>query len=757
VDVTINAENLGTNPANETSVYIYCGDPYINIRINQSYIGSIAGLSNATNPIPLQFEVASNCPNNYTIRFSVSFVASGGYSWNRNFTIAVNTPILSIAQIIMHDSNGNNYAEPGEVIDYGFNLSNTGLVCANNIVAIMSNNDPWITVLENTSTFNPVSPSGSSLNNAYFSIQVSPDCPSGYIATIYITINSLGYTVTRNYTLTVYKPSVTLTNWYIDDLATNSNCLVDPGETGFIVLNLYNSQMVSVSNADVSIVSDNSNFVLLPSTYRILTIDKQSTYQLAVQYNANSMLLEGTEVTLTINVSSDNADLYTVVRSFRVGNDITFHDFETSNAAYVATNSITPGWAYGSSTYSGAYSGTKVWGCVLSNLYGANATYELVSPSFKLNTGASLSFYHKYDLELSTNGLIPYDGGRVMISTNNGVSWSLLTPQGGYPFSSVSALSGPGYCGLLNTWTLATINLSSYSHQTVKIKWQMKTDGAVFRNGWFIDDVKVIGTPSTSSIGVISGLVTLSHPVASVNRVNVVTSGLTVNPDSIGNFKIRVSNGTYTIKARLNGFAERTTNATVQLNNTVSNVNLLLEYLTCPQNLTWMAQQNQVNMRWDTDLRPNFLHYNIYRKIGTGSWMQIAESTQSNYTDVANVNTWIDYKITSDFGTSESISTNTIRFLPDDECITPPQKPINFKIIKNGNSMRLSWDRVNHDIDDNLLIPWEYRIYSSNEAYFDTSISNFVSSTTNNWIDLSIDNDHCKYYKIRAMIGFMNN
>lgn len=107
------------------------------------------------------------------------------------------------------------------------------------------------------------------------------------------------------------------------------------------------------------------------------------------------------------------------------------------NGDYTATS----GWTWGSSSYSGAHSGTKVWGTILSDFYSANANYELISEDYPIGNNASLSFYHRSHTEPIQ------DGGNVSISTDGGANWTVLAPNTPYSTSYVASLSAPGYSG----------------------------------------------------------------------------------------------------------------------------------------------------------------------------------------------------------------------------------------------------------------------------------------------------------------------
>ncbi|MFZ2235685.1 MAG: choice-of-anchor B family protein [Dokdonella sp.] len=128
--------------------------------------------------------------------------------------------------------------------------------------------------------------------------------------------------------------------------------------------------------------------------------------------------------------------------------------------------------------------------------YNASECLALRSEPITLTAGQSpmLDFWTRYDIEAG------WDGGVVQISTNDGGTWTTITPTGGYP-SVFSHNGNANACGFPNgtgaytgtnlTWTHPTFNLAAYAGQTVRLRWQFSTDGAVEQGGWWLDDLRM--------------------------------------------------------------------------------------------------------------------------------------------------------------------------------------------------------------------------------------------------------------------------
>jgi hypothetical protein len=84
-----------------------------------------------------------------------------------------------------------------------------------------------------------------------------------------------------------------------------------------------------------------------------------------------------------------------------------------------------------------------------------------------------------------------------MISSD-GRNWTQLTPVGGYPYKLVDETDGnfapqtPCFSHDPN-WKQVTFDLSAY-HGVHQIMFRFATDGATVDEGWYVDDIEIVGT-----------------------------------------------------------------------------------------------------------------------------------------------------------------------------------------------------------------------------------------------------------------------
>ena len=177
-------------------------------------------------------------------------------------------------------------------------------------------------------------------------------------------------------------------------------------------------------------------------------------------------------------------------------------NFDSDDGGFVGTGS----WQWGnpSSGPGSAHTAPNCWATNLSGDYSDDANWTLTSPDIDLTdcSDATLTFWHWYETEYSWFMGYAYDGGNVKISTDGGSSWSLITPNGGYPVyasGSTSGIAGEDcYGDATGGWVQATFNLAGYVGGNIRLRWHFGSDGSVSSYpGWYIDDVDVSGGGGT--------------------------------------------------------------------------------------------------------------------------------------------------------------------------------------------------------------------------------------------------------------------
>src|SRR5690606_1186448 len=153
----------------------------------------------------------------------------------------------------------------------------------------------------------------------------------------------------------------------------------------------------------------------------------------------------------------------------------------------ITSNPTNPKWE---ATTTSFYSAPTSYTDSKSGNYSNNATVTMTMTNpvdLSPYQNPVLRFYTKYDIEAG------WDYGQVKISTNNGSTWIPLQGKYTKPGSGSFQPSGqPVYDGIQHNWVPEEISLAGYTSNQVKIRFELKSDGFVNRDGWYVDDIGII-------------------------------------------------------------------------------------------------------------------------------------------------------------------------------------------------------------------------------------------------------------------------
>jgi hypothetical protein len=120
--------------------------------------------------------------------------------------------------------------------------------------------------------------------------------------------------------------------------------------------------------------------------------------------------------------------------------------------------------------------------------YNSNDFNEMtVIPSINLLNAAAarLSFYARWEIEPQ------FDYAQLLISDDNGASWTPLCGKFTKPGSMLQDPDNPVYDGFQTEWVKEDINLNAYTGKNIQLKWLMASDGFVEYDGIYVDDIRV--------------------------------------------------------------------------------------------------------------------------------------------------------------------------------------------------------------------------------------------------------------------------
>lgn len=156
-----------------------------------------------------------------------------------------------------------------------------------------------------------------------------------------------------------------------------------------------------------------------------------------------------------------------------------------------------------------SHSATHAWkfGDTGTGTYASHADGGLVSQVISIGADCELTFWHWIAAEASaTYPDSAYDGGVVEISHNGG-PWVVLTLSPGYthhiratagsgnPYTGPFAPGTPVFSGTSSAWMQQSADLSAYVGD-IQLRFRFGSDNSTNNEGWYVDDLQIIGLPT---------------------------------------------------------------------------------------------------------------------------------------------------------------------------------------------------------------------------------------------------------------------
>lgn len=544
--------------------------------------------------------------------------------------ILYESPFVKVQELIINDPNGNGIAEAGETINLGIKLVNLGINTAEQVQLNASTSSPHASIINPTTSYPDIAGDQTAINIQPITLVISETCPDQasipILCDVVIDGNSWQYTVI----VTVKKPNISVASTSMNDFSGNNNGVIDPGETVDIVINFINSSPIMAENIICSLASASPLVSIQTPNVTIAKIPIDRTYQAVFQVTFSNEVVSGNSIPFTVAYSGDSIAPQTHNLQIGIGATGLNEDFEATNGSFVASPT-TNGWQWGTSSQ-GSHSGIKVWGTVLNGQYPNNANFTLVTPSVFVGSNFFLEFWHRYDAEAT------YDGGQVQITTNNGGTWNLINPIGGYPYAQVAALNGPGYNGNSGGWVQARFSLAEYVNQNVKFRFVFKSDTMEVGEGWFIDDVQTSGV--TEYVGKLSGMVTSLHADMVMGNVSVENTGkYGTTPNNDGSYTLYLPLGIHSITASSPGyFSNSVSNINLSVLNPSQQQNFYLGYFQPASGLSYSTSQGELSLNWLAPNEPEFVlvGYDVYKRFNADRFELVGSVTTNAYSEQLN-------------------------------------------------------------------------------------------------------------------------
>ncbi len=176
--------------------------------------------------------------------------------------VSASGPYITLGSLIIDDAGGNGQVNPGEIIDLGIWAKNVGIETAYNVYGLLSTSDPFASLSIDSSGYSNIPENDSALSAPYYRFTVADTCPNNHTISFTLEFHDVDDSTWTSYpSVMVYAPLLTYQGVSVvnDD---NGNGILDPGETGDLVVTIENEGGATAENV-TSILMTSSSYITI--------------------------------------------------------------------------------------------------------------------------------------------------------------------------------------------------------------------------------------------------------------------------------------------------------------------------------------------------------------------------------------------------------------------------------------------------------------------------------------------------------------
>jgi len=401
------------------------------------------------------------------------------------------------------------FMEAGQTIQVRARLENVGLEEATAISSTMTSMTDEFTVTQAISTYPNILPSGDAWNDVMFSFEIDPDCADGFVGELNLTSSAAGgYLFDSNISIVVHSPDISIWQMVVaDTIDGDGNYHLDPGESGTICLTLLNSGTGPLDDIEGVVTCDNPEIQIAPITALHTGLGENETGQMEplFEVSIDPSCLE-TDLICTLTLTGSNLFNREIEFILPIGGFVeTMENGAPNWEHYSELPSYSDQWHI-SQNRNHTTDGRRSWKCGADGegSYDPLLDAALETPPVNIYGNGELRFWMWMDIQESDFRDEAYDGGLVEISID-GAPFEQITPVDDYTHTiRTSAVPGPFaegtrvFSGSVD-WQEVIFELGEISGEVV-FRFRFGTDGDTAYEGWYIDDLEILGTLNTSDI-----------------------------------------------------------------------------------------------------------------------------------------------------------------------------------------------------------------------------------------------------------------
>ncbi len=329
-------------------------------------------------------------------------------------------PYVVYKQFEIDDSqgNGNGMMDYGEDILLDMTLENVGVEVAANIVATLTCEDEFITLVNATANFGDINANSTTVLNGAFEIEVADNIPDNHNVTFTLSATNGTDTWESFFSIPAHAPMLEVTGITVNDASGNGNGFLDPGENADIMFETANIGSGDAMDVMANLITMSPFLTLNNSTYDFGDMASGTNGMATFNVTVDMTTPIGTVVDLIYTASSGMYEVEEIT-GLKVG--LIIEDFETGDFGQYE-------WEFGGSanwtiTSSGVYEGT--YSAKSGNIGDEQETVLMVT--MEVINDDEISFYRKVSSESSYDYLRFYIDGTQKAEWEGEEAWGMET------------------------------------------------------------------------------------------------------------------------------------------------------------------------------------------------------------------------------------------------------------------------------------------------------------------------------------------
>lgn len=200
----VSLENLGVDVAYNVEATLSSVDTYITISDDFQLWGNITNGTSKIEPDAYAIEIADDIPDQHVVSLKIDIADNNSNTWNSNFNIKVNAPLMEVGNLIVDDvigGNGNGVIDPGETIEVTLQCLNNGHCDAPSSEGILTSSSTYVNVTNSNIALGTIQ--NGNMMNAIYSVIIDAATPVGTPLSFDFNLSSGNYSAQSDFNLKV--------------------------------------------------------------------------------------------------------------------------------------------------------------------------------------------------------------------------------------------------------------------------------------------------------------------------------------------------------------------------------------------------------------------------------------------------------------------------------------------------------------------------------------------------------------------------